>query len=84
MGEEEIRSACGGWSSLVQQPVSAASTGPRNVCRILVWPLCLKLVGFHTGKVSGGGANKSGRKAPPTETLVTLQHSNRAQVIPVK
>lgn len=39
----------------MQQPVSAAFTGPRNVCRILVCPLYLKLVGFHTGKVSVAG-----------------------------
>lgn len=68
----------------MQQPVSAAFTGPRNVCRILVCPLYFKLVGFHTGKVSVAGGGKSGRKAPPTETMATLQRSNRAQVIPMK
>lgn len=68
----------------MQQLVSAAFTGPRNVCRILVCPLYFKLVGFHTGKVSVAGGGKSGRKAPPTETMATLQRSNRAQVIPMK
>lgn len=46
----------------MQQPVSAAFTGPRNVCRILVCPLYFKLVGFHTGKVSVAGGVSQGEK----------------------
>lgn len=46
----------------MQQPVSAAFTGPRNVCGILVCPLYFKLVGFHTGKVSVAGGVSQGEK----------------------